>query len=116
MLTLVGLMQTYKEPPVVPVVYSLRVRAEKKKPTTGAVGHSGHIRAAKTQSVHQCSHKSTCRRLELLLKHVQNTKHTTINPQSVPAELIEQFHYRRPHLERKQSEHRSIRSSQEKRL
>lgn len=31
MLTLVGLMQTYKEPPVVPVVYSLRVRAEKKR-------------------------------------------------------------------------------------
>lgn len=79
MLTLVGLMQTYKEPPVVPVVYSLRVRAEKKT-TTGAVGHSGHIRAAKTQSVHQYSHKSTCRELELLLKHVQITKHTTINP------------------------------------
>lgn len=48
MLTLVWCVQTYKEPRVFSVVYSLRVLAQ--RPTNGAVRHSGHIPADKTHS------------------------------------------------------------------
>ncbi len=62
-------MQTYKEPRVFPVVYSVRVLAE--RPTNGAVMHAGHIRADKTHSqsinILRNSHlgKTTIRCLEL---------------------------------------------------